>query len=192
MATAHIEVDTSQLEINLAQVFAKAGPAAPGAIRRAINRTGDMATTQMVRALTSQTGLKRAVIVRALHKLKAGLGSLSYTIRSRGGNVSLKYFKARETGKGVSAAPWGGRRVYAGSFIKGGLFPNRVAIPRLNGQVFMRTGSARMPIVKVKSGLFIPTEMVKGATASAFLSTVSAVLPARLAHELDRLLGGHA
>ena len=93
---------------------------------------GDRATPVMVRVLTKQTGLPRRTIAKALKRSRAGQ---AYTIRSAGGDVSLKYFKARETQKGVSAAPWGQRRIYAGTFTKGGRFPNRVAVPSLSGQV---------------------------------------------------------
>lgn len=181
----------------LGNMLAAAGPKARHAQRRAINRAGDMARTQMIRALTAQTGLKRAVIVRALRVSRAvhggaldgvGSGGLSYAIRSRGGDVSLKFFGARETRKGVSAAPFGKRRVFASTFIKGGRFPNRVAL-KMGGQVMARVGGARLPIQAQDSGVIIPEQMVEGATRAAFFSTVERVLPDRLAHELARILG---
>lgn len=187
MAITSLEIDASQIE-HLAELFKKAEREAPHAIARAIRRTGDMTATQVVRSLTAQTGLKRQVIVRAVKKMPAGM---SYSLKSRGGNVALKYFKARETRAGVSAAPWNARRVFAGMFIKGGRFPKRVGL-NLGGQVYARTGAGRVPIAKQKSGLFIPKEMISGATAAAFLSTVKRVLPARLQHELAAILGGHA
>lgn len=185
-----VQVDAEQLA-RMGNIIGAIGKEAPAAIARAVNRTGDMARTQMIRTLTDQTGLKRKVIVKALRVTRAsGKGTLEYRIDSAGGNVSLKYFGARETRAGVSAAPWGARRVFAGTFIKGGRFPNRVPIGRLNGQVFARAGGGRFPIVKQRSGLFIPEEMVKGATAEAFRSTAERVLPDRLAHELARAMGG--
>lgn len=185
MAFSTLEIDASQVE-HLAELFKRAEQEAPAAIARAIRRTGDMTATRVVRALTAQTGLKRQVIARAVKKQPAGT---TYSLKTRGGNVSLKYFGARETRKGVSAAPWNRRRVFAHSFTKGGRFPKRVAL-KLGGQVYARTGGARTPIVKQKSGLFIPTEMVSGATKQAFLSSVATILPIRLQHELNRILGG--
>lgn len=167
--------------------FAEAGKNGPAALARAINHTGDKARTQMVRSLTTQTGLKRQVIVRALKVTRASAGGLAYRISSKGGNVHLKYFGARETRSGVSAAPWGHRTVYGGTFIKGGRFPNRVSIGK-GGQVFVRTGGGRLPIKDVRSGLYIPAEMVKGETEAAFFRVAEAELPGRLMHELDRLL----
>lgn len=105
--------------------------------------------------------------------------------------MALKYFKARETRKGVSAAPRDARRVFSGTFIKGGLLAQRVGL-KLGNQVFARTGKGRVPIAKQESGLFIPKEMISGAAASAFLSTVRRVLPIRLQHKIARILGGLA
>ena len=51
-----------------------------------------------------------------------------------------------------------------------------------------RTGAGRAT-KGVKSGLFLPTEMVSGSSEAAFYSTVESDLPARLAHELFRILG---
>jgi hypothetical protein len=56
--------------------------------------------------------------------------------------------------------------------------------------VYKRVGASRLPIEGGRSGLFIPHEMVTGAKAEAFMGTVQAALPARLAHELARAIGG--
>lgn len=161
----------------------------PVVLSRAINHTGNKARTQMIRSLTAQTGLKRKTIVKALKKRSASPASPVYVISSKGGDISLKYFWARETSKGVTAAPWGKRKLYPSTFIKGGRFPERVDLPKLNGHVFKRRGKNRLPIAKQKSGVFIPTEMVTGATLEAFNRTVASELPKRIAHELYRILG---
>ncbi|WP_246725531.1 phage tail protein [Beijerinckia sp. L45] len=183
-----VKLDPAQLE-KLGNLIGAAGKNAPAALARAINHTGDKAKTAMTQALTVQTGLKRKVIVKALKVSKASASTMTYTIRSAGGDIGLKYFGARETRSGVSAAPWGRRQIYAGTFMKGGRFPNRVAISKLNGQVMKRTGSGRAPIAKQRSGLFIPVEMVSGATAAAFDTVATRDLPDRLVHELMRIIG---
>lgn len=179
-----------------------AGKNAPVALARAINHTGAKAKTQMVRALVPQTGLKRRTIVKALRENKAGPGALTYTINVHGGNIRLKYFGARETRQGVSAAPWGKRDIWAHTFMKAGWWPSRVTKGNWNGQVFERAGSKTQTqhdtkghggmdrFTVVRSGLFLPDEMVQGASAAAFNSTAAADLPARLEHELARILGG--
>jgi len=193
-----IKVDTVDLT-RFANKLEALGENAPLAIGRALNHTGAKARTAMIRSLTKQTGLKRKVIVRALkvNPVKYGnpkIGRLdarsSYIIESRGGNISLKYFDAREVRKGVSAKPWGKRRLYPGTFIRGGLHPNRVGISKLGGHVFRNVegGKWRGKIEKVKSNLTIPEEMVQGATEAAFFQVVQSDLPKRLEHEMDILM----
>lgn len=188
-----VTLDASALE-RLGNQIGAAGKGAPLALARAINHTGAKARTQMIRALVPQTGLKRKTIVKALRESKAGSGGLTYAIRSHGGNIRLKHFGARETRAGVSAAPWGKRAVYAHTFIKAGFWPTRVGKSNWNGQVFERVGSKTKTGMDrfqvVRSGLFIPDEMVQGASAAAFNTTAAADLPARLEHELGRILGG--
>lgn len=163
------------------------GKEAPKVLSRAVNRAGDMARTQVRRELTAQTGLKRKTIVKAVKTKRAGWRDLSYEMRSRGGDIALKFFAARETRKGVSAAPFGKRRVFAGMFIKGGRVPGRVPL-NMGGHVFRRVGQGRVPIELQDSGVIIPAEMVEGATAQAFRTTASRELPRRVEHEIGRLL----
>lgn len=154
---------------------------------RAVNRTGDMARTQVCRVLPKQTGLPRTTIIRAVRVTRSSPHTLAYTMSAKGGDVALKFFKARETRAGVSAAPFGKRKVFAGTFIKGGRFPNRSGIV-FHGHVMRRAGAARFPIKVEQSGVVIPAEMVSGATLDAFERTVREVLPRRVDHELGRLL----
>lgn len=184
MAISSLEVDAHEIEA-LAETFKRAEREAPLAIIRAIKRTGDQSKTRVVRALTKQTGLKRDVIVRAVKARPAGM---SYSLMSRGGDVHLKYFKARRTKAGVSAAPWNRRQVFKGTFIAKATGGGSM----YGGQVFKRTGRARLPIEAQRSGLFIPKEMITGSSAAEFLLAVRTILPARLQHELARILGGKA
>jgi hypothetical protein len=160
------------------------------AANRAVNRAGDMARTQVRQKLTRQTGLKRPTIVKAVKVSRSTPQTLVYRMSAHGGDVSLKYFGARETKAGVSAAPFGNRKIFASTFMRAGWWPNRVVKPRWNGQVFARAGASRFPIEKQKSGVIIPNEMVQGETRDAFRSTVARVLPQRLDHEINRLTKG--
>lgn len=161
---------------------------------RAVNRAGDMARTQVRQRLTRQTGLKRPTIVKAVKVSRSSPQTLVYRMSAHGGDISLRYFGARETRAGVSAAPFGKRSVFASTFIKAGWWPNRVTKPNWNGQVFQRTGTATETgmdrFEKKKSGVIIPNEMVQGETRDAFRSTVARVLPQRLDHEIKRLTKG--
>lgn len=166
----------------------------------AINHTGRVARTHAGRALSDQTGLSKRVGAKAMRNhTRSTSATLTYTVNGKGGDISLKYFKARETRKGVSAAPWNSRRVYPSTFMKAGWWPKRVAKANWNGQVFERTGVTKYVVREgrryksdnlgfrvVKSGLYIPTEMVQGATANAWQREGGVRLQPRIEHEVRR------
>lgn len=164
------------------------GADAPKAVNRALNRTGDMARTQVVRTLAKQTGLPQKTIRKAVKVKRSTWADLNYTMTAAGGDVSLKFFKPRETRKGVTAFVRGKRQLYESTFLKGGSFARgRVAL-NMGGHVFLRVGN-RTDLEKQKSGVVIPAEMVDGATRDAFERTVEQQLPRRLDHEISRSLG---
>ncbi len=168
---------------------------AQAALARALRHTGAKARTRVIRALTAQTGLKRATIVKAVREMRGDAAALEFVLRTQGGNVRLHHFKARETRKGVSAAPWGQRQVYPGTFMKAGWWHSRrVGKPNWNGQVFARAGgmtkTGRDKFEVQRSGLYIPTEMLTGETAQAFQDLIRSDLMPRVGHELGRMLPG--
>jgi len=186
-----VSIDAGEFK-RLANLLAAAGDQAPHGIRRGLNRAGEKARTQMKRALVAQTGLKSKTIQKALVVRKAPSGSAgSYEISSKGGDISLKYFGARETRKGVSAAPRSKRAIFGQTFIKGGAFPDRKSWKN-GGHVFGRVGGGRLPIEKQRSGVFIPTEMVTGNSAAAFNSAARTHLVDEIARELLAILSGTA
>jgi hypothetical protein len=189
-AALEVRVDLAGLS-RLGNLLAAAGDRVPLALARAVNHTGAKARTAMIGALVPQTGLKYRTLRRALKQRQMWPGrSGAYVIRASGGNIRLKYFAARETLRGVSAAPWGRRQVYPGTFIKGGRFPGRIDLG-MGGQVFRRAGGAgRTPIEIVRSGLYIGEEMGRGLSRAAFFAVVDRDLAARIGHELGRLLAG--
>jgi Prophage minor tail protein Z (GPZ) len=180
MSGLDVKVDVRGFN-RMAKQFASAGTNIKPALSRAINHTGDKARTQVTRALAKQTGLKYAKVRETLRTIPAAIGRLVYRIVSRGGYTSLKEFGARPTQKGVSAAPWGRRRV----------FPHTFIVTSLGGHVFERTSSKRFPIRKLW-GPAVPAELVKDQTKAAFEGVVAAELPARLDYEIGALLKGRA
>jgi hypothetical protein len=104
----------------------------PKALAAAVQKVGPIATSQMKRVLPAQTGLKFKTINKAL---KGRAQGANFVIGSKGGDVRLKFFGARETAKGVTAAPWNSRRLYPATFIKSGWWPKR-GKPVGHGQVF--------------------------------------------------------
>lgn len=174
---------------------------------RAINRTGQTVGNEAGRTLSDQTGLPRRTGIKAVRREveRATPATLSYVIHGQGGDISLKYFRPRETRKGVTANPWNTRTLYPSTFLKAGWWPKRVVKPNWNGQVFKRVGDGHSymftknhPFVKSglvkrervgtafqkqKSGLFIPIEMVRGATAAAWQQGARRLQP-RIEHEV--------
>ncbi|WPZ23120.1 phage tail protein [Sulfitobacter faviae] len=184
------EIDVKGLQ-QFENMLGALGAEAPKAVNRAINRTGDMARTQVVRTLARQTGLPQKTIRKSVKVKRSSWANLEYQLKSAGGDVSLKYFKKRETDDGVRAYLGDARGWdwFAESFFRGGRWPRpRKAISWSHGHVFVRVGG-RTELEKVKSGVFIPEEMVDGATAKAFEKSVEKNLPRRLDHEISRLLG---
>lgn len=171
-----ISVDTSDFG-GMRRVFERAAKVAPQAVSRALNRTGQHAFTRVKRAVAKQAGVSQAAAVKygGMRTEPSSPGNLTYSIVARGGWLPLKHFGARRTKKGVSAAPWGTRRVFPSTFFGPG------------GHVYHRIGKPRLPIEKLW-GPAIPNEMVKGASEQAFYDAVQTVLPARLDHELGRVL----
>src|ERR1700730_9012641 len=166
-----IKVDVAQIAA-IANRFQHAKAQMPAALAKAVKEIGPATTSAMKAALPGQTGLKAKVINKALKGRSSGA---TYVIQSHGGNIRLKYFGARETSAGVTAAPWNSRRLYPATFIKSGWWPKRVKAIAA-GQVLRRKGKEKNPMEVVRSGLFIAEEMIKGASASAFYGTVDATL----------------
>lgn len=189
-ALLSLDVDTKAFAAQ-ANALHAAGRNAPVALAWGLNAVGRKATTQMRRALVAQTGLKYGVMVRALRPKAATASRLEYRINSKGGDVRLRFFSPRETRAGTTAAPWNKRTLYAGAFMKGGRFPNRVPLKMGKG-VFVRLGRARTPIAEQRSGLFIPQEMVTGASKAAFDAVTQHDLQAQATRALYAILSGVA
>lgn len=159
---------------------------------RAMNHTGAKVRTQVTRALTKQTGLKRKVIVKALKISRATAGNpkhsyldsrMEFRIRASGADIGLHHFDPQETDDGVVARPFGKRTVFPGTFIYGGPWWRRASRPIAGGRVLFRSSGKRLPIDKAKSGVVIPKELVQGETAKAFAGAAE-MLEARIAHEM--------
>jgi len=180
-----VHIDTAGFE-KLAARFRSVGKNIKPALSRAINHTGDKARTEVARALVEQTGAKYSAVRKVLKTHRASAATLDYRITATGGFMSLKEFGARQTGKGVSAAPWGKRRVFRHAFI----------VASLGGHVFRRAPGGgpsglvgRLPILKLW-GPAIPKEMVKEQSKEAFENTVRAELPRRVEYEINAILRG--
>lgn len=160
----------------------------PKVLPQEINKVGNLAKTQVIRNLTKQTGLPRKTIVKAVgNPLQANTGRLSYEMRTKGGQVRIKYLGAKEKQGGVTARPFGQTKFYAGSFMRGGAFPNRKEVAKFDGHAWRRLNSRGTRITQVKSDVVIPTEMTKGATLAAFNRVAGPLFAQRIERVLDKL-----
>lgn len=162
----------------------------PVVMADALNAGGQAVRSATVAAETAQTGLRHDTIDRAQRAIEAAPGRLAFTITSRGGNVRLKYFGAKEGGGGVTAHPWNRPTFYRGAFITSGLPGRRAPSPKLNGQVFENIAGGRWggAIRQRRSGLFIPKEMTAGRTAAAFNGAAHTVLSTTIVTRLGALM----
>ena len=159
----------------------------PKVLPREINKVGARAKTQVIRNLTKQTGLPRKTIVKAVKTTLAGGRRLSYEMVTRGGNIRLKFLAPKETRPGVVAKPWGKRTLYPGTFMHGGLFPNRHG-GNFDGHVMRRLNSSGTKLTQARSGMYIPTEMTKGATRAAFERIAGPLLQERIEAAIRKLV----
>lgn len=161
---------------NLADVYGDISKRTPAALARALNWTGDKARTTATRILAQVAGLSYGRTRKEIKTKRAQRYDLEYDISVSGMPFSLQAFGAHQTARGVSAAPWGQRRI----------FPHTFIVAKLGGQVFVREGSARMPIRKLW-GPSLPKEFVRDVVPKAFIATAEDEFAGRVLHEVERL-----
>ncbi|KAB1068810.1 hypothetical protein [Methylobacterium planeticum] len=147
--------------------LAAIGPKAPIVFRDALNREGRKGRKEIRQALVRQTGLRLAVIRRAIdpRTRSASVSSLQYRMDGVGGEISLRYFSPRETRSGVKHRSPNVPSPVPHAFTKGGSFrTGRKAVrpPVTTGHVWIRKDPSKFPLHKEKSGVWIPKEMVRG------------------------------
>lgn len=145
------------------------------ALSRALNHEGDKGRTQVKRALVKQTGIKYSAIDKAVLTVRSTPATLTYALKARGDETNIAWFGGAQRRKGVSAAPWNKRRIFARSFI----------VPRF-GRAFVRTSKSRLPI-RPLYGPNLARELVKDSSAAVWQAGVANIVT-RVGHELVRML----
>ncbi len=141
---------------NIAALFDRAGLKSVYAVAKALDEVGGKTKTLVIRATAKQAGIKYGNALGVVKTRQAmGAGQGQFEIVARDVTLSLKEFAPRQTKAGVSAAPWGTRRVFPHTFIGP------------NGHIFVREGKGRLPIRKLW-GPNIPKEMVKDEAEKTF------------------------
>lgn len=142
---------------------------------RALNHGGNKARTQVWRSLAAQTGIKYGNIKKVVRTIPATPARLAYTLEASGEETNIGLFGAKQGKRGVSAAPWGKRRVFKKTFI----------VPAYGGKVYKRQGQARGPLDPLW-GPNIGRELVKSPTVDKW-QLAQQFVAQRVGHELKRL-----
>ena len=178
--------------LDLMKALEPFGARLPNAQANVLNRVGTKTRNAVIPALTKQTGLSKRIITKAVKMARASPQNPRVMLITRGGEISLRYFGAHEEGSGVVATVKGDRMFYAGAFRRSGPKGRRQMVPKLNAQVYVNEdgGRWRGHIRKIKSGVLIPAEMIRGETAKAFDCIVETDLLVEVERELVKLLPG--
>jgi hypothetical protein len=137
------------------------------ALSRALNHEGNKGRTRVKRALVKQTGIQYGAVDKAVATVRATPVTLTYMLRARGDETNIAWFGGVQRSKGVSAAPWNKRRIFARSFI----------LPRF-GRAFIRTLKKRLPIRSLY-GPNLARELVRERSAAAWQSGVANIVAHR-------------
>lgn len=110
--TEVIGIDELRQKLTMAQqlVF-------PRAAARALNTTARTVRSESVRELAKLMGLAQKVVRDRTSITRATPQRLVSEVKFKGRRLNLIRFGARQTRKGVSAAPWGKRRVFEQTFL---------------------------------------------------------------------------
>jgi hypothetical protein len=203
---AKIDIDVSEL-VTLAQALPLSKKRIDTATARAINWAVDRGYTVLRRSLAASTGIRISDFNRTkgLIVIRARPERLTSEVVARARWTPLGYFNPTQRRKGVSARPWGKRRIFPGTFLATmssghqGVF-QRVAVgakPRqrrakVRGQLVATSAEVKIYRIRELWGPSLAQELVRPPNPQAFRDTVIARLPGRMQHELGRSLAGLA
>lgn len=169
----NVTIDLSEFE-GIADELNRLADQIPGACSRACNRAGDMTVTSMGRTLADETGLGVREVREHIDVERSTRESFEYLITLGRYQTTAGMFDPRETKLGVSARPWGTRRVFPGTFM-------------VRDEVFHRIGKARYPIEPI-FGPDLAKQAAEGETIPTAVDVGEEALRDRLVHELQRIV----
>ncbi|AGF74839.1 hypothetical protein BAnh1_09670 [Bartonella australis AUST/NH1] len=118
------------------------------ALRNAINSSAKQVERFAEKQVTELTSAKSKRVKQGIYiKAKATAKFLETEIIGSGTALPLKFFKAKETKRGVVYTLFGKRQILPHGFIRGGRFPKRVDL-NMGGNVFEKAKGDKFPIAK--------------------------------------------
>ncbi|WP_019223363.1 hypothetical protein [Bartonella rattaustraliani] len=155
------------------------------ALRNALNTSAKQVERFAEKQVADMTSAKLKRVKRGVYiKEKATARFLETDIIGSGTPIPLKFFKARETKRGVVYTMFGKRAILPHGFIKGGSFPKRVEL-KMGGNVFQRDDGDQFPIAK-QEGPSIAKVMSKPEIANAIAQYANERLTKNIQRQLSR------
>jgi hypothetical protein len=193
-----VAVDISQI-VNAAVQLSTVGKRVRKTILAAMNRAGDQGFTVVKRTLAAQTGIKQSDLTggaSGIRKQIATSGSFEYDVVAKSSTTPLSYFHPTQTAPGVSASPWGQRRIFSGTFLATmksghvGVWAHESGPPQYVRRISPTSGRTYYSQSNIRQlwGPSIAKELVKEPTPEAFKKKVVEVFTPRLTHELERMI----
>lgn len=155
------------------------------ALTRAVNWTAQKGWTQARGELAKAMGLPQGELRPYIYTQRASFTNITWQAVGTGAPITLRAFSAVQRKRGVSARPWGQRRIFRGSFI----------IESLGGSVYHREGPKVLmrkgrykgkyrQAIKKMYGPAVPKVMMEEVVTRAFGRVAATDLPARIDHEI--------
>lgn len=198
MVATEIKVDGEQVVVMIKALDAAGRDVRP-AIRRAFKQSFRHGRAVLARLLVPATGLKSGTIKRAIVQVP---NDENLIFKTRGGDIRIKYLRARQNKKGATAYPFGRKTFYPSAFRireKGVVSVNDslevVRTPggfKRDGHFFQRVGKKKYGIKAVRSGVIIPEVMLSGVVSGPYFQEVAVYTQKRLLKELERSIMGYA
>jgi hypothetical protein len=165
-----------------------AGQAAT-AMSRALNQEGNKARTQVRTAVAKQTGVAKGRL--GLVTRSSTPATLTYTISASGRESNVAAFKGKQVAAGVSAQPWGQRRIFEHAFmlkaVKG--IEGAVSADAEGGKLmaFVRRPGGGRTALRPVFGPNLGREIVKAETKATFETSAVGIVD-RIGHEIARMI----
>ncbi|QEE08634.1 hypothetical protein D1093_03035 [Bartonella kosoyi] len=155
------------------------------ALRNALNTAAKQVERFTEKQVTDISSAQIKRIRRGVYiKEKATARFLETDIIGSGTPIPLKFFKAKETKRGVTYTLFKKKEILPHGFIMGGSFPKRVEL-KMGGNVFQRDDGDQFPIAK-QEGPSIAKVMSKPEIASAIAQYANERLTKNIQRQLAR------
>ncbi|WP_332060811.1 hypothetical protein [Bartonella sp. CB74] len=155
------------------------------ALRNAVNTAAKQVERFTERKVSEVASAKVKRVKRGVYiKSKATTNFPEADIVGSGTPLPLKFFKAKETKRGVTYMMFGTKKILPHGFIQGGKFPQRVNL-KMGGNVFQRVKGDQFPIAK-QEGVSIAEVMFQSEIASSIAEYANERLTKNIQIQLAR------